>query len=198
MKIFCLDLEGVLVPEIWIETAKRFRMESLKLTTRDIPDYNKLMKYRIGILKKAGLRLKDIQKVIAQIRPLPGAAAFLNQLRALGPVVILSDTFLEFAGPLMKQLGYPALLCNSLKIDGKGFISGFTLRQKDGKHKAALGFKKMGFKVYAAGDSFNDLTMLKAADRGVLFNPPDKIRKSNPGLPAVYSHRDLLRRLSAS
>ncbi len=196
MKIFCLDLEGVLVPEIWVETAKRFKMESLKLTTRDIPDYDKLMKYRIAILKKAGIRLKDIQKVIAKIQPLPGAKAFLENLRKAGSVIILSDTFVEFAGPLMEKLGRPALFCNQLMIDSRGFISGYKLRMKDGKRKAVEALKQLNFEVYAAGDSYNDLTMLKAARRGVLFRPPDSIRKKFRRFPAVDSHASLLRLLT--
>ena len=173
--VYCLDLEGVLVPEIWIGVAKKFRMDSLKVTTRDIPDYDKLMKYRIDILKRAGIRLKDIQKVIAGIRPLPGAKKFLDRLREKGPVIILSDTFYQFSGPLMKQLGQPALFCNTLQTDSKGFISGYTLRQKDGKRKAVLALKKAGFSVAAAGDSYNDLTMIQTAERGLLFHPPASI-----------------------
>ena len=195
MKIFCLDLEGVLVPEIWIETAKRFKMDSLKLTTRDIPDYDKLMKYRIGILKKAGIRLKNIQGVIAQMRPLPGAKVFLDRLRKAGPVIVLSDTFVEFAGPLMEKLGRPALFCNHLLLDKRGFISGFRLRVKDGKRKAVEALKNLNFEVRAAGDSYNDITMLKAAQRGVLFRPPDSIRKQFSRFPAVDSHPALLRHL---
>lgn len=196
--VYCLDLEGVLVPEIWIGVAKKFRMDSLKLTTRDIPDYDKLMKYRIGILKKAGIKLKDIQKVIAGIRPLPGAKKFLDALREKGPVIILSDTFYEFAGPLMKQLGQPALFCNTLHTDSKGFISGYTLRQKDGKRKAVKALKKAGFTVAAAGDSYNDLTMIQTARRGLLFHPPDSIRKSHKKIPAVYNYQSLLKGLTAS
>ncbi len=195
--IYCLDLEGVLVPEIWVGVARRFRMKSLELTTRDIPDYDKLMHYRMGILRKAGIRLKDIQKVIAGIRPLPGARKFLDALRERGPVVILSDTFYQFAGPLMAQLGQPALFCNTLHADKKGFISGYTLRQKDGKKKAVRAFKSAGFHVAASGDSYNDLTMIRTAHTGVLFNPPAAIRKSCKGIPAVKTYSELLRRLTA-
>ena len=194
--IYCLDLEGVLVPEIWIGVAKKFRMDSLKLTTRDISNYDKLMKYRIGILKKAGIRLKDIQQVIAGIKPLPGAVKFLDALREKGPVIILSDTFYEFAGPLMKQLGRPALFCNTLQADSKGFISGYKLRQKDGKRKAVLALKKAGFSVAAAGDSYNDLTMIQTAERGILFHPPASILKSHKKIPAVYSYSRLLKGLT--
>jgi len=191
--IYCLDLEGVLVPEIWIHVAKRFKMKSLEVTTRDIPDYDKLMRYRIKILKKAGIRLRDIQNVIKRMKPLPGAAAFLERLRGRGPVIILSDTFYEFAGPLMQQLGRPVLFCNDLIIDKKGFIAGYRLRQKDGKGKAVAGLKKMGFKVAAAGDSYNDLTMLRTADRGVLFNPPSSIRKANPRFPVARNYAGLFK-----
>ncbi len=193
--IYCLDLEGVLVPEIWIGVSKKFRMKSLRLTTRDIPDYDKLMKYRIGILKKAGIRLKDIQKVIATLKPLPGARKFLDELRKAGPVLILSDTFYEFAGPLMAQLGYPTLFCNQIHTDRKGFINGYTLRQKDGKKKAVQNLRKTGFKVAAAGDSFNDLTMLRGAHKGVLFNPPPAIRKACRDLPAAFNYKALYKGL---
>ncbi len=172
-------------------------MKSLRLTTRDIPDYDKLMKYRIGILKKAGIRLKDIQKVISTLKPLPGAKAFLDSLRQKGQVIILSDTFYEFAGPLMAQLGYPTIFCNQLHSDKKGFISGYTLRQKDGKRKAVKALRSAGFKIAAAGDSYNDLTMLRTADRGVLFNPPANIRKECKDLPAVFNYRDLFRKITA-
>ena len=195
--IYCLDLEGVLVPEIWIGVSRKFRMPSLKLTTRDIPDYDKLMKYRIDILKKEGITLKDIQKVIATLRPLPGAKSFLDTLRKNGQVIILSDTFYEFAGPLMAQLGFPTLFCNYLHTDKKGFISGYTLRQKDGKKKAVKALHQINFKVAAAGDSYNDLTMLREADKGVLFNPPDSIRKACKDLPAAYNYKELLSRLLA-
>ena len=197
MRIFCLDLEGVLVPEIWIETAKRFKMDSLKLTTRDIPDYDKLMKYRIGILKKAGIRLKDIQGVIAKMHPLPGAAVFLDRLRKAGSVIILSDTFTEFAGPLTEKLGRPALFCNHLITGKSGFITGYKLRMKDGKRNAVETFRKLNFKVCAAGDSYNDLTMLAAANRGIFFRPPDSIRKAHRRFPAVYSHSALLKALTS-
>ena len=199
MLLICLDLEGVLVPEIWIEVARRFKCRELLLTTRDIPDYDKLMKYRINILRSKGIQLKDIQSVIRKIKPLPGAQAFLNQLREkVGAVVILSDTFYEFAAPLMKQLGYPALLCNSLKIDAKGFISGHVMRQSDGKTKAVKAFQSTGMKVYAAGDSFNDLGMLRTAHKGILFNPPISIKKKYKQFPAVTRYTQLLRLLTAS
>lgn len=196
--IYCLDLEGVLVPEIWIGVAEKFKMESLRLTTRDIPDYDKLMKYRIGILKKAGIRLRDIQKVISTLCPLPGAQKFLDGLRKSGSVIILSDTFYEFAGPLMAHLGYPAIFCNRLITGRQGFISGFKLRQRDGKRKAVKGLQKLGFQIAAAGDSYNDLTMLRTAQHGVLFNPPPSIAKACRDLPTAYSHPELLSKLRRS
>ncbi len=195
--VYCLDLEGVFVPEIWIEVSKRFKLKSLRLTTRDIPDYDKLMKYRIGILKKEGIRLRDIQKVIAGIQPLPGARKFLDRLRALGPVIILSDTFYQFAGPLMEKLGRPALFCNTLQTDSKGFISGYKLRQKDGKRKAVQALKKTGFSVAAAGDSYNDLTMIRTAARGVLFNPPQSILKTCRDIPVARTYQQLFSKLKA-
>ena len=196
-RIYCFDLEGVFVPEIWIEVAGRFKMPSLRLTTRDIPDYDKLMRYRIGILKKAGIRLRDIQRVIAGIRPLPGARKFLDRLRRRAPVLILSDTFYEFAGPLMVRLGNPVLFCNSLRVDKRGFISGYKLRIRDGKKKAVLALKQLQFEVFAAGDSYNDLSMLKQAHHGVLFKPPPKIRKSHSGIPSVKTYTQLLKFFSS-
>ncbi|MSR77144.1 MAG: bifunctional phosphoserine phosphatase/homoserine phosphotransferase ThrH [Candidatus Omnitrophica bacterium] len=196
MKIVCLDLEGVLVPEIWIEVSKRFRLESLRLTTRDMPDYDKLMKYRLNILRKEKIRLKDIQKVIAGIQPLAGAKKFLDELRAKSSVMILSDTYYEFAGPLMRKLGQPSLFCNWLETDKAGYISNYILRQKDGKTKAVKALQSLHFKVYASGDSYNDLGMLQAADRGVLFNPPESIVKKFPKIPVTKNYRDLLKKLS--
>ena len=199
MLVCCLDLEGVLVPEIWIEVAKRFKVKELRLTTRDIPDYDRLMKYRIGILKSKGIRLKDIQKVIEGIQPLKGAAVFLQELRGHAhAVIILSDTFYEFAGPLMKKLGQPALFCNTLITDRKGFISGYKLRQNDGKTKAVKALQSIGFRIHAAGDSYNDLGMLKTAERGILFNPPLSIKNKFKRFPAVTRYAQLLRLLTAS
>ena len=195
--VCCLDLEGVLVPEIWINVAERTRIRELRLTTRDIPDYDVLMRRRIKILRMHGIRLSDIQRVIASMRPLPGAVSFLDRLRGVRQVLILSDTFYEFAGPLMKKLGQPALFCNWLETDRSGFISGYRLRQKNGKEKAVRGLRKIGFKTVAAGDSFNDLTMLKAADRGVLFRPPVKILKLRTGFPVTRTHAALFRALTA-
>lgn len=195
MHIVCLDMEGVLLPEIWIHAAKRFRLDALKLTTRDWPDYDKLMKYRLKILRKEKIRLKDLQKIIGELEPLPGASAFMKKIRALYPVIIMSDTYYEFAQPLMKKLGDATLFCNWLKTDKAGYISDYVLRQKDGKRKAVIALKKIGFSVAAAGDSYNDLTMLKAADKGVLYNPPASILKSHPHFPVAKNHETLFRLL---
>ncbi len=194
--VFCLDLEGILLPEIWIQVARWFGVEALKRTTRDEPDYDKLMRTRLVLLRKEGIRLKEIQRVIGRMQPLPGAAAFLNRLRAKGPAIILSDTYYEFAGPIMGKLGHPALLCNCLEADRKGFISGYFLRQKNGKRNAVRALKGLGFEVRAVGDSYNDLGMLKAADRGVFFNPPMAIRKQYPRLPVARDYKELLKVLT--
>ncbi len=193
---FCLDLEGILLPEIWVNVARRFGVEALRQTTRDEPDYDKLMRYRLGILRKEGIRLRDIQRVIGGMSPLPGAAAFLNKLKAEGPVVILSDTFYEFARPIMGKLGHPALLCNRLEADRRGFISGYFLRQKNGKRNAVRALKGLGFETRAVGDSYNDLGMLLAADRGGFFNPPDSIRKEHPKFPVARNYKKLLQLLT--
>ena len=193
--IVCLDMEGVLTPEIWINVGKKTGIEKLKLTTRDIPDYDALMRQRLRILRENGIKLKQIQSVIAGLSPLPGARAFLDKLRARRQAVILSDTYYEFATPLLKKLGHPTLLCNTLEIDGEGYIKNYVLRQTNGKEKAVLGLMAMGFKVMAVGDSYNDLTMLKAADRGVLFNPPPAIARENPRFPVTRTYPALLKEL---
>ena len=195
MRICCLDLEGVLVPEIWIEVSEKTKIKELRLTTRDIPDYDVLMKRRLKILRAHGIKLKDIQKVISTIQPLPGAKAFLDELRSKNQVIILSDTYYEFAMPLMKKLGAPSLFCNRLEKDKAGFISNYRLRQKNGKEKAVRGLKKIGFRVHAAGDSYNDITMLKAADKGVLFNPPANIVKEFPKIKVTRNYKELLKAL---
>ena len=189
--IVCLDLEGVLVPEIWIQFSKKTRIKELSLTTRDIPDYDALMKRRIQILKAHRLRLKDIRRVIAAMRPLPGALAFLDKLKERRQVIILSDTFYEFAWPLMRMLRYPTLFCNDLVIDKAGFIRDYRLRQKNGKANAVRELRKTGFQVAAAGDSYNDLDMLKAADKGVLFNPPPAIIKIHGHFPIARNYSQL-------
>ncbi len=182
MDIVCLDLEGVLVPEIWIAFSEKTGIPQLRITTREEPDYDKLMKYRMNILKEHNLTLKDIQDVIATIKPLEGAREFLDKVREITQVVILSDTFTEFAKPLMKQLGWPTILCNSLVIDDKGMLAGIRLRQQDGKRKAIDAFRSMNFRTFAAGDSYNDLTMIHKADKGCLFRAPQNILKEEPDL----------------
>ncbi|MBO4424681.1 MAG: bifunctional phosphoserine phosphatase/homoserine phosphotransferase ThrH [Spirochaetales bacterium] len=182
MEIVCLDLEGVLVPEIWIAFSEKTGLPQLRITTRDEPDYDKLMKYRMGILKENNLTLKDIQDVISTIRPLDGAKEFLDKVREITQVVILSDTFSEFAKPLMKRLGWPTILCNSLIVDENGMLTGMKLRQPDGKRKAIEGFRQMNFRTFAAGDSYNDLTMIHKADKGCLFRAPSNILKEEPDL----------------
>lgn len=182
MDIVCLDLEGVLVPEIWIAFSEKTGIPQLRITTREEPDYDKLMKYRMNILKEHNLTLKDIQDVIATIKLLEGAREFLDKVREITQVVILSDTFTEFAKPLMKQLGWPTILCNSLVIDDKGMLAGIRLRQQDGKRKAIDAFRSMNFRTFAAGDSYNDLTMIRKADKGCLFRAPQNILKEEPDL----------------
>lgn len=182
MELVCLDLEGVLVPEIWIAFSEQTGIKELRRTTREEPDYEKLMYYRIDILRKHNLGLKDIQDVIADIKPLEGAKEFLDKLRELTQVVILSDTFSEFAKPLMKQLGWPTILSNSLDIDSAGMIQGIRMRQTNGKLKAIEGFKSMGIRTFAAGDSYNDLAMIHDADAGCLFRAPERILAEEPEL----------------
>ncbi|MBP9732842.1 MAG: bifunctional phosphoserine phosphatase/homoserine phosphotransferase ThrH [Candidatus Omnitrophica bacterium] len=190
-RVICLDLEGVLVPEIWIAVAEKTRISDLKRTTRDEPDYDKLMRFRIGILKKAGIRLADIQKVIASMGPLPGAAKFVSGVRAKFQLIILSDTFGQFAAPLMKQLGWPTIFCNSLEVDESGFIVRHVMRQTNGKEHAVRALQKLNFAVHAAGDSFNDLTMIQAADKGVFFCPPASIASRFPKIPVCRTYAQL-------
>ena len=195
--IACLDLEGVLVPEIWINVAKTTGIEALKRTTRDEPDYDKLMRGRLAILDRHGLALKDIQAVIGGMRPLAGAGNFLDWLRARYEVLILSDTFYEFAAPLMAQLGHPTLWCNSLVIDGAGRVADYRLRLADGKRKGVMALKLLNFEVIAAGDSYNDTTMLDEADRGILFCPPENVVREFPQFPVARDY-DQLRRCFAA
>lgn len=188
MNVVCLDLEGVLIPEIWINVAKKTGIDELLLTTRDIPDYDVLMKQRIGILKEHGLKLKDIQNVIATMEPLEGARGFLDSLRSRYQVIILSDTFVEFARPMMEKLAWPTLFCNKLIVDTDGAVTGYTLRQQDGKRKAVEALKSIGMTIVAAGDSYNDLTMIRSADRGILFKPPVRITEEHPDLPVCLDY----------
>ena len=193
MEIACLDLEGVLVPEIWIAFAEKTGIEALKKTTRDEPDYDVLMRYRLDILREQGLGLNEIQEVIATLEPLPGAIDFVDWLRERFQVVILSDTFYEFASPLMKQLGYPTLLCHKLETADDGTVIDYHLRQANPKRQAVVGFKSMYYRTIAAGDSYNDTTMLAEADAGILFHAPDNVIAEFPRFPAVQTFADLKR-----
>ncbi len=192
MEIACLDLEGVLVPEIWIAFARMTGIEELKATTRDIADYDVLMKQRLRILDAHGLGLAEIQAVIADLRPLEGAPAFLDWMKEHFQVVILSDTFYEFSQPLMRQLGWPTLLCHRLVVDEAGKVAGYTLRQKDAKRQCVKAFRELNFRVIAAGDSYNDTAMLEEADAGILFRAPANVIAEFPQYPAVDSY-DVLR-----
>jgi phosphoserine/homoserine phosphotransferase len=189
--IACLDLEGVLTPEIWINVADRTGIETLRRTTRDEPDYDKLMRYRVDILEEHNLGLPDIQEVIGTMKPLDGAGEFLDWLRTRFPVIILSDTFAEFAAPLMAQLGYPTLFCNSLVVDERNHIVGHSIRIRDGKRKAVMALKLLNFDVVAAGDSYNDTTMLAEADHGILFRPPDNVVREFPQFPVTRTYAEL-------
>ncbi|WP_018276563.1 bifunctional phosphoserine phosphatase/homoserine phosphotransferase ThrH [Teredinibacter turnerae] len=191
MELACLDLEGVLIPEIWIAFAEKTGIDALKATTRDIPDYDELMTMRLQELDKAGLGLNEIQDVISTLNPLPGAAEFLDWLRARFQVVILSDTFYEFAGPLMAQLGYPTLLCHKLTVDSTGKVVDYNLRQANPKRQAICAFKSIYYRTIAAGDSYNDTTMLAEADAGILFSAPQNVIDEFPQFPAVHTYDDL-------
>ncbi len=191
MEIACLDLEGVLVPEIWIEFAKVTGIESLKATTRDIPDYDVLMKQRLRILEENNLGLKEIQDVIATLKPLDGAVEFVDWLRERFQVIILSDTFYEFSQPLMRQLGLPTVLCHRLNVDERGMVVGYTLRQRDPKRQSVLALKTLYYRIIAAGDSYNDTTMLGEADQGILFHAPQNVIEQFPQFPAVHTYEDL-------
>ena len=193
MDIVCLDLEGVLVPEIWVEVAEATGIEGLKATTRDIPDYNVLMKQRLGLLDNNGLRLPAIQTVIDGMGPLDGAKAFLDELRREHQVVILSDTFYEFAQPLMRQLGWPTLFCHRLETDSNRTITDYKLRLDDHKRQAVRRFRELNFRVTAAGDSYNDINMLTEADRGILFRAPKNVTAEFPQFPVVETYDELLR-----
>ena len=191
MYIICSDLEGVFVPEIWINVAQKTGIEELRLTTRDISDYNVLMKKRLGILAQHNLKLADIQAVIRKIDPLDGAKEFLNWLRATYQIIIVSDTFVEFADPLMEKLGRPTLFCNSLVVEPDGTISGYTLRQEDGKRKVVQALKSMSYQVVAFGDSYNDVTMLKEADASFLFRPPANVVAEFPEIQPTEDYNQL-------
>ncbi len=192
MDIVCLDLEGVLVPEIWIAFAEATGIPELKRTTRDEPDYDKLMKYRIDILNERGLGLSQIQETIAGIDPLPGAKEFMDKLRELTQVIILSDTFTQFAGPLMAKLGYPTIFCNTLEVDDDGKITGYKMRVEKSKYATVKALQSIGFDTIASGDSFNDLGMIEASKAGFLFRSTDEIKLAHPELPAYESYDELL------
>lgn len=192
MNIVCLDLEGVLVPEIWIAFAKESGIPELKRTTRDEPDYDKLMKWRLGILKEHGLGLKEIQETIAKIDPLPGAKEFLDELRSITQVIIISDTFTQFAQPLMKKLGWPAIFCNTLEVAPDGEITGFKMRCEKSKFTTVKALQSCGFETIASGDSHNDLGMIRASKAGFLFKSTEQIKKDNPDLQAFEEYSDLL------
>lgn len=191
MEIACLDLEGVLVPEIWIDFAERTGIEALKATTRDIPDYDELMQQRLRLLDENGLKLGDIQDVISTMTPIPGAREFIDWLRERFQVVILSDTFYEFSQPLMRQLGWPTLLCHKLGIDDQGRVADYHIRQKDPKRCAVQAFQGLNYRVIAAGDSYNDTTMLAQAESGILFKSPDNVIAEFPQFPAVHEYDEL-------
>ena len=198
MNIVCLDMEGVLVPEIWIAFAQESGIPELKRTTRDEPDYNKLMNFRLNILRERGLGLKEIQAVIATIDPLPGAKEFLDELRSLTQVIILSDTFEQFAQPLMEKLGWPTLFCNSLEVAPDGAITGFRMRCEQSKLTTVKALQSIGFDTVAAGDSFNDLGMIQASKAGFLFKSTEQIKADYPELPAYEEFGDLLAAIKAA
>lgn len=192
MYITCLDLEGVLVPEIWIAFAEESGIPELKKTTRDEPDYDKLMKWRLSVLKEHGLGLKEIQETIAKIDPIPGAKEFLDELRSLTQVIIISDTFTQFAKPLMEKLGWPTIFCNSLEVAESGEITGFKMRIENSKYTTVKALQSIGYETIASGDSYNDLGMIKASKAGFLFKSTDKIKADNPELPAYETYDELL------
>ncbi len=191
MYIVCSDLEGIFTPEIWINVAEITGIEELRLTTRDISDYDVLMKKRLAILDEHNLKLDDIQAVIEKMAPVEGALEFLNWLRAIVPLIIVSDTYVEFAAPLMEKLGRPTLFCNTLSVNGNGAISGYNLRQQDGKKKVALALKSLNYEVIAVGDSYNDITMLKAADHAILYRPPENVKAEYSQFPTAYNYAEL-------
>ena len=192
MNIVCLDLEGVLVPEIWVAFAEETGIPELKKTTRDEPDYDKLMKWRLGILKEHGLGLKEIQETIAKINPMPGAKEFLDELRSMTQVIIISDTFTQFASPLMKKLGWPTIFCNSLEVADDGEITGFKMRCEQSKLTTVKALQSIGYETIASGDSHNDLGMIRASKAGFLFKSPDSIKAENPDLEAFDTYDELM------
>lgn len=192
MHIVCLDLEGVLVPEIWIAFAEASGIPELKRTTRDEPDYNKLMNYRLSILREHGLGLQEIQDTIATIDPIPGAKEFLDELRSITQVIIISDTFTQFAGPLMKKLGYPTIFCNSLEVAPDGEITGYKMRVENSKLSTVKALQSIGYETIAGGDSHNDMGMIRASKAGFLFKSTEQIKKDNPQIPAYETYDELM------
>ena len=195
MYIVCTDMEGIFTPEIWITVAEITGIEDLRLTTRDISDYDVLMKKRLAILNKHGLKLQDIQAVIAKMQPLDGALEFLNWLRKRLQVIVVSDTYVEFAGPLLEKLSWPTLFCNTLSVAADGTILGYKLRQKDGKRKVANALKNLNYKVIAIGDSYNDITMLQTAESAILYRPPPNVKSQFPEFPVTQNYRQLTHRI---
>ena len=195
LKLICLDLEGVLIPEIWIAFSEVTGIPEFRRTTRDEPDYNKLMNYRIELLAKHKLKLKDIQNVIGNVEPLEGSGNFLAALRKKTQIIILSDTFEEFARPVLAKLDYPTLFCNSLEIAADGSVSGYRIRKENGKKCAVSAFKSLNFKVFAAGDSYNDLSMIQEADSGCLFLAPENIKKEYPQIPSTDTYEELMEKI---
>ena len=191
MYLICADMEGIFTPEIWINVAERTGIDELRLTTRDISDYDVLMKKRLTILDQHGLKLQDIQAVISQMEPLKGALDFLNWLRSELQVIIVSDTYVEFAGPLLAKLGWPTLFCNTLSVAADGAISGYILRQKDGKRKVAAALQNLNYKVIAIGDSYNDITMLQVAEKAILFRPPENVISEFPQFPVTTTYVEM-------
>jgi len=191
MHIVCSDLEGVFVPEIWINVAEKTGIEELRLTTRDISDYDVLMKRRLAILDENGLKIDDIKAVIATMNPLEGAVEFLNWLRSRTQIIVVSDTFDQFARPLMEKLGWPTLFCHTLSIAPDGFITDYVLRQKDAKRETVISLKSLNYNTIAMGDSYNDITMLKEAHNAILFNPPDNVKNEFPEFPVTFSYEEL-------
>ncbi len=198
MDVVCLDLEGVLIPEVWIEFAEATGIESLKATTRDIPNYDDLMKQRLRILTENNLRLDDIQAVISNLKPLPGAIEFLDSLRESYQVIILSDTFYEFAGPFMKQLHWPTLFCHKLVVNDDGMVIDYKLRQEDPKRKSVKSLRQLNFRIFAAGDSYNDTSMLSEADKGFLFRAPQNVIDEFPQFPVTKEYDELHRLIDAA
>lgn len=198
MNVVCLDMEGVLVPEIWIAFSEESGIPELSRTTRDEPDYDKLMQWRIGVLKEHGLKLKDVQDTIAKIDPLPGAKEFLDELRSITQVIVLSDTFEQFASPLMKKLGRPTLFCNELVIDEEGYIADIKMRCEHSKLTTVKGLQSIGYETIAAGDSYNDLEMILASKAGFLFRSTEQIKKDYPQLPAFEEYDEFLEAIKAA